>query len=130
MGIYDKLDRGESDSLTQFAVVEKLRLLSDMDTLSKQSRTAKLWIMYMSYIDLVKDFICAERTRDWNMHLNTVRKMSNLFSATGHLNYAKSACLYIQEEFPWSFLGCTNSSCLDSIRSEDQIDSGLVCGPT
>ena len=90
MRLYDKLDRGESDSFTQFVVVEKLRLLSDKckDTLSKQSRTEKLWIMYMSYIDLVKDFIRVERTGDWNMHLNTVRKMLNLFSATRHLNYA------------------------------------------
>ena len=34
--------------------------------LSNSSRTAKLWIQYMEYISILKFFIRAERTADWN----------------------------------------------------------------
>ena len=38
----------------------------------------------------------AERRGDWDGHLNAVRKLLNLFAATGHFNYSKSARLYLQ----------------------------------
>ena len=64
--------------------------------LSVKSRTAKLWIQYVDYISIIKMFIRAERTGNWNMHLNAAQKMLNLFAATGHTNYAKSTRLYLQ----------------------------------
>lgn len=66
-------------------------------TLMEKSRTAKLWLVYMEYVHLVKMFIFAERTSDWELHLFTLQKMLNLFAATGHINYAKCARLYLQE---------------------------------
>ena len=39
----------------------------------------------------------AERTSNWNLHLESTKEMMNLFAVSGHLNYAKSARLYIQE---------------------------------
>jgi hypothetical protein len=38
----------------------------------------------------------AERTADWQLHLISIRRMINLFAATGHNNYAKCARLYIE----------------------------------
>jgi len=64
--------------------------------LAAQSRTAKLWIQYIYYIDTLKLVIRAERTGDWNLHLIGVSKMLNLFAATGHHHYAKCARLYLQ----------------------------------
>ena len=60
------------------------------------SRTAKLWIQYISYVDLAKEFIKAERTGNWSAHLSIVSKILNIFSATCHFNSAKSARLYLQ----------------------------------
>jgi len=37
----------------------------------------------------------SERTANWNLHLVAVGKRWNLFAATGHINYAKSAWLYL-----------------------------------
>jgi len=37
--------------------------------LSKQSRTAKLWVQYMYEIETVKLFLRAERTSSWNLHV-------------------------------------------------------------
>ena len=45
----------------------------------------------------MKAFIFAERQSNWELHLDVVSEMLNLFAATGHTNYAKSARLYVQE---------------------------------
>ena len=50
----------------------------------------------MDYIYTLKLFISAERVGNWNMHIIAVGRMLNLFAATGHFNYAKSARMYLQ----------------------------------
>ena len=60
--------------------------------LGEQSPTAKLWLQYIEYIETLKLFIRAERSGNWSLHLVAVMRMLNLFAATGHINYAKSAC--------------------------------------
>ena len=67
-----------------------------VDTLSKESRTAALWINYIKYVSIVQLFIDAERRSDWISHVTASKLMLNLFAATGHNNYAKSCRLYIQ----------------------------------
>ena len=51
----------------------------------------------MHNVYIVKAFIFAERTSNWDLHLEVLSEMLNLFAATGHINYAKSARLYLQE---------------------------------
>ena len=63
----------------------------------KSSRTAKLWLQYIEYVDIIKQFFFAERTSNWSLHLQTVIEMANLFAATGHINYARCTRLYVQE---------------------------------
>jgi len=76
-------------------------------SLSMQSPTAKLWLQYVEYIETLKVFIRAERSGNWSLHLVTAARMLNVFAATGHINYAKSARLYLQlilelpNGFPW-----------------------------
>ena len=43
--------------------------------LSAKSRTAALWIQYLSFIQLLKNFIIAERTGNWHLHLSTTTSM-------------------------------------------------------
>ena len=75
--------------------------------LREQSRTSKLWLLSMHYVHIVKTFIFAEKTSNWELHLEALSGMLNLFAATGHSNYAKSARLYLQkmrkvpEAHPW-----------------------------
>lgn len=64
---------------------------------SEGSRTAKLWIQYLNMVILVMQFIKAERTGDFDLHLNTVISMLPFFHAAGHHLYAKSAHLYVQK---------------------------------
>jgi len=63
--------------------------------LPRQSPTATLWLQYIEYVKTLKLFVRAERTANWSLHLVAVTRMLNLFAATGHINYAKSARLYL-----------------------------------
>ena len=82
-----------------------------MHELRARPRTAKLWLWlaYIEYVETLKLFICAERTGDWNLHLIALGKMLNLFAATGHFSYVKSARLYLQlmlelpQKHPWLY---------------------------
>ncbi|KAG0726670.1 hypothetical protein GWK47_036077 [Chionoecetes opilio] len=60
-------------------------------------RTAKLWIQYLDMVKILQLFIKAERTGNWELHLDAVRKMLPIFAAAGHILYAKSAYLYLQQ---------------------------------
>jgi len=66
------------------------------EKLSVESRTAKLWFLYLVQMQTLKMFIRAERTGDWELHLVAVSRMLNLFAATGHNQYARCARLYLQ----------------------------------
>lgn len=65
--------------------------------LESNGPTAKLWVLYFRMVTLAKQFIQAERTGDWNLHVATVQKMLPFFHAAGHFFYAKCAHLYLQD---------------------------------
>ena len=60
-------------------------------------RTANFWLQYLEYIDIVKDYIRAEWTSIWNLHLSSVGEMLNPFAATGHIYYSMSGRFYLQQ---------------------------------
>ena len=64
--------------------------------LSSTSRTCALWFSYIDYIFIVQEFIRAERTNNWEAHIEITKSILNLYAATGHNNYAKTGRLYIQ----------------------------------
>ena len=72
-------------------------LQKKMKELEQQSRTGKLWLLYIHYVRVLKNYIIAERTSNWALHLHATVNMLNLFAASGHINYAKSTRLYIQQ---------------------------------
>ena len=51
------------------------RVEREMETLKQESRTGRLWIMYMDQVSLMKQIIYAERTGDWSLHLHTIHQM-------------------------------------------------------
>lgn len=65
--------------------------------LESESRTAKLWVTYLKQILLMLNFIRAEKTGNWTLHIATITKMMPMFHAAGHTLYAKSAQLYLQQ---------------------------------
>jgi hypothetical protein len=51
----------------------------------------------MDMICILRDFIKAERTGNWNMHLESLKSMLSYFAASGHNLYVKSAWKYINQ---------------------------------
>ena len=99
------------------------------DTLRSTSRTANLLLRFMDYIEIIKDFICCERLGMWDGHLNAVTALLNLFAATCHIHYAKSARLYVQEmrklpsTHPW--LHHTFVEGYHTVRMSERLWAGL-----
>ena len=62
-----------------------------------ESRTAKLWLPYIEYTYIVKEFLVVKRTYNRYLHLQVLMKMINLFAASGHRNYAECSRLYLHE---------------------------------
>jgi hypothetical protein len=129
--VHDDVEAGieQLQSSKAFVLVqEMLKVLKN--ELCKASRTAKLWIQYVEYINNLKQFIRAERTGNWFLHLDGVRKMISLFAATGHIHYAKSARLYLQQmleldtKFPWVY-ECFAVHGYHTVRRNDRYWAGL-----
>jgi len=59
-------------------------------------RTLRLWIQYYESVKIVLQFIRAERTGMWNLHVHCVKLMNKYLHATSHLQMAKSGHLYLQ----------------------------------
>lgn len=68
-----------------------------LEELKDNGPTAQLWIQYFKMVYLVKEYIHAERSGDWDAHLNCVKRMIPYFHASGHFPYAKSSQLYVQD---------------------------------
>ena len=60
------------------------------------SRTAALWLQYMEMVNILRTFIKAERTANWELHLQAVSEMLPYLAASGHNLYVKCARLYLQ----------------------------------
>ena len=60
------------------------------------SKTAELWFAFQRMMNLVRLMLYANRTGDWEMHLNFVQKCPPLFASASHYNYLKSAYHSIQ----------------------------------
>ena len=83
----------EDETLQEFQ--QFLTLL--LEEAATQSRTCKLWVQYIHQVLLILYFIKAERTGTWKLHLHCVQEMIPHFHAAGHLPYAKSARLCLQQ---------------------------------
>ncbi|KAJ8875549.1 hypothetical protein PR048_023444 [Dryococelus australis] len=87
-----------NDAIKSTALNEVIESLEKQKLeLSKDIRTAKLWILYLKIFDVAKAFIWSEKTGNFEMHLNTVENMLPFFASSGHNNYVKYARVYIQD---------------------------------
>lgn len=90
----DKFDVTEIDESGADSIMDEIE--SQFQNLSENSRTAELWLQYWKQITILKYFIRAERTGDFELHLYSIKLMIPYFHAAGHLQYAKYAQLYLE----------------------------------
>ena len=62
----------------------------------EDSKTSRLWIIYLEMVEIFCTFIKAERTGNFFLHLKTLSEMLSYFAASGHYPYLKSAYCYLQ----------------------------------
>ena len=68
-------------------MLQKIEMVKDE---LASSKTAQLWFQYLDMIDIVCNFIKAERTGNWALHLKSLSDMLPYFAASGNHLYAKS----------------------------------------
>ena len=86
------------DEATSSLVLDRVwKMLEEEKTLLRNNRTAKLWIQYISMIEILLKAVKSERTGNWMLHLQTVHEMLPFFTASGHNLYAKCAYLYLNQ---------------------------------
>ena len=93
-------DLEDSDVIT-----EMHRLLSKWENSRTCLRTARLWLQYIEMVDILKQFLQAERLGNWELHLKSLSEMLPYLAAGGHNLYTKSGRLYLQQ--------------MDGLRSEN-----------
>lgn len=71
--------------------------MKQLGTVQEKGPTAQLWVQYWKLVTLVKNFIAAERSGDFDLHLKCVERMIPIFHASGHFLYAKCANPYLQD---------------------------------
>ena len=103
---------GDDTVLSLTCELEKVIL-----AMKQKGRTPTLWIQYYDSVKLILQYIRAERTGNWDLHVHCVKMMNKYLHAAGHLQMAKSGHLYLQVMEDMSNT-ITNTSC------------GVVCGQT
>ena len=94
-----------------------------------KSRTVALWLNYVHYIEIVQQFITAERTSNFALHISTTKQMIKLLAATAHNNYANTCPMYLQsvevleKDHPQIFEQFAFGN--QTVRRTDMIWSGL-----
>ena len=51
---------------------------------NESNKTLQLWILYFRMVSVLNDFLYAERTGDWNLHLKSIELMILFFHVSGH----------------------------------------------
>ncbi|KYN21448.1 hypothetical protein ALC57_06174 [Trachymyrmex cornetzi] len=89
----------ESSNILNSEVLNDIDYLFEeqMQKIQRRSKTAELWVLYFRMVSILKDFIAAEKSGDWMSHLRNVELMIPFFHSAGHMSYAKSAQLYLQD---------------------------------
>eukprot|EP00745_Piridium_sociabile_P023062 TRINITY_DN35931_c2_g2_i7.p1 TRINITY_DN35931_c2_g2~~TRINITY_DN35931_c2_g2_i7.p1 ORF type:complete len:567 (+),score=112.84 TRINITY_DN35931_c2_g2_i7:122-1822(+) len=70
--------------------------LTDTKMQLQRGRTSRLWLQYMLMMDILRQFLKAERTGNWMLHLHALQRMLPFLAAGGHCQYTKSVHIYLQ----------------------------------
>lgn len=83
-----------------FVKLSEAKFTEHINTIKPVSRNSTLWLNLLQQIHLMLNFVIAERTGNWKLHLETTTDKLPYFHAAGHIPYAKSAHLYVQQIEP------------------------------
>ena len=97
--LHELLLRGSCDPDVMMNTHTVSQLTHIIDGITKEfateSRTGKLWVNYITQVQMIRLFIYAERTGDLDLHMYCITQMIPIFHASGHFAYAKSSRRYL-----------------------------------
>lgn len=62
-----------------------------------QSVNVKYWFSYLELVNILLEFLYAERTGNWPLHLESFQKMLPWFFVYDHTNYSRWGCIYLSD---------------------------------
>lgn len=98
--IYDGLLEGdiEAKELCNYDVFKRIgQVLQKHTSRISEFPMGQLWLQYMSMVKLLLQFLKAERTGDFDLHLASLQKMLPYLAAAGHSHYTKSSYVYLTD---------------------------------
>lgn len=97
--IFDNSSRAEKSTIEENEDVKNLtlKMKAELEKVENIGKTAKLWVQFIHMVTLIKDYIQAERTGDWNTELIVIRAMLPYFYTSGHHHYVKACYVYLQQ---------------------------------
>lgn len=111
------------------AIVNKSR--DALDKIKTNGPTAELWVQYIHMVEILKQFVEAERSGNWTLHLQSAQQMLPYLHAAGYTSYAKYLHLYLQQMFELekimdpSELQQFTKEAYFTIRKTDKFRSGI-----
>lgn len=96
--VFQMLTKGEIDLETACSnnVFERISEKLDQSRMEcSKSKTAKLWLLYLDMVCILKQFIKAERVGYRDLHLHSMSKMLPFFAASGHYLHMQRVYSYI-----------------------------------
>ena len=89
---------GESLTACQEVVLRRIwDNLKEAEKRLEKNPTAALFLEYVGMVDLLRDFVWAQRTGDWSLHRSCLSEILPYFAATGHNQYTKCVEVYLQD---------------------------------
>ena len=70
--------------------------LENWRTMMQPYRTAKLWIMYMDLVSILRSLLRSARSGNWTLYIQSLYQMLPYLAASGQNNYTKSLVLYLE----------------------------------
>ena len=83
------------DAISPEVITKLQSAMEKWSTSLDNYRTAKLWLLYMHLVEILRAFILSARTGNWKMYLQSLHEMLPYLAASGHNNYVKSLTLYL-----------------------------------
>ena len=78
-------------------ILSELQVIKNWRGSMESYRFARLWLMYIDMIKMLRAFITASRNGNWRLYLQALHEMLPFLAASGHSNYVKSLVLYLDK---------------------------------
>ena len=74
----------------------KNKFLNKLESIKENGPTARLWILYFNMVDLAKQFIQAEKSGNWSMHLQDMNNLENIMDVMEYDKFSRSGYFTIR----------------------------------